>query len=104
VLPSSTMTAQGGDADMEGGDGEMAAHSPAMPAMMEFTQHMMNDAEDQKILVPVVARLIAKLVEENDKVRPRCACSLQLLLEQLFLEQRVQNSVELAASDALTLV
>ncbi|KAJ1491628.1 hypothetical protein T484DRAFT_1773922 [Baffinella frigidus] len=58
------------DAEMGGGAQQGAANSPPMCSMLEFTQQMMADAEDQKILVPIVARLIAKLVEENDKVGP----------------------------------
>jgi len=58
-----------GDADMGGAAQQGGgANSPPMCSMLEFTQQMMADAEDQKDLVPIVARLIAKLVEENDKV------------------------------------
>ena len=56
--------AEMGGAAQQGG----VATSPPMCSMLEFTQQMMADAEDQKDLVPIVARLIAKLVEENDKV------------------------------------
>mmetsp|Transcript_1137 Transcript_1137/g.2474 ORF Transcript_1137/g.2474 Transcript_1137/m.2474 type:complete len:237 (+) Transcript_1137:165-875(+) len=41
---------------------------PPMPSMAEFTQQMKEDAENQQCLVPIVAKLLAKLVEENDKL------------------------------------
>lgn len=49
---------------------------PPMPSMAEFTQQMKEDAENQQCLVPIVAKLLAKLVEENDKVLISCYTSL----------------------------
>jgi hypothetical protein len=44
---------------------------PPMLSMVEFMKDMKHDAEQQLPLVPIVAKLLAKLVEENDKVRHR---------------------------------
>ncbi len=40
-----------------------------MGSMVQFHQKMVKDAEEQKPLVAIVARLIAKLVDNNDKAR-----------------------------------
>jgi hypothetical protein len=45
-----------------------------MGSMVQFHQKMVKDAEEQKPFVAIVARLIAKLVDNNDKA----CCMLQL--------------------------
>ena len=46
-----------------------------MGSMVEFHQKMVKDSEEQKPLVPIVARLLAKLVDNNDKARGIKACT-----------------------------
>jgi hypothetical protein len=41
----------------------------SMGSMVQFHQKMVKDAEEQKPFVAIVARLIAKLVDNNDKAR-----------------------------------
>mmetsp|Transcript_69111 Transcript_69111/g.144093 ORF Transcript_69111/g.144093 Transcript_69111/m.144093 type:complete len:237 (-) Transcript_69111:18-728(-) len=55
---------------MAGAAGENPANGDLAPmqSMAEFTQQMKADAEQQQCLVPIVAKLLAKLVEENDKL------------------------------------
>ena len=42
-------------------------HDYEMGSMVQFHHKMVKDAEDQKPLVAIVARLLARLVENNDK-------------------------------------
>lgn len=61
-------------ADSSYGNGD---HDLRMGSMVEFHQKMVKDAEEQKPLVPIVARLLAKLVDSNDKARITLIVTMQ---------------------------
>jgi hypothetical protein len=56
----------------------------SMGSMVQFHQKMVKDAEEQKPFVAIVARLIAKLVDNNDKAREVLQLAIHMLRHDAF--------------------